>query len=78
MQKAALHTGWRRPVRYFIVIGHFPHKSPRIGGSFAKRDQQLRLDDTPNAKGSRRDKTLNVCIYTHTCVSSHIRTQIHI
>jgi len=32
-----------------IVTGHFP-QNPMISGSFAKRDLQLRLDDTPNAR----------------------------
>jgi len=35
-------TGWRRPVGYFILIGHFPQKSPVIGGSFAKLTCNLR------------------------------------
>ena len=36
------HRGWRRDAWCLIFIGHFPQKSPRISGSFAKRDLQLK------------------------------------
>ena len=29
-------------IGYLIVVGHFPHKSPIIGGSFAENDLQLK------------------------------------
>ena len=35
-------TGWQNPMGCLIFIGHFPQKSPIIGGSFAKRDLQLK------------------------------------
>jgi len=33
-------TGWPRPIGYLICIGHFPKKSPIIGGSSAENDLQ--------------------------------------
>jgi len=35
-------TGWRWVTGYLIFRGHFPQKSPKIGGSFAERDLQLK------------------------------------
>jgi len=35
-------TGWQRPIGCLICIGQFPRISPRISGSFAKRDLQLK------------------------------------
>jgi len=34
-------TGWRRSLGCLIFVGHFPQKSPTLGGSFAKNDLQL-------------------------------------
>jgi len=35
-------TGWRRSIGFIILLGRFPQKSPRISGSFAKNDLQLK------------------------------------
>jgi len=33
-------TGWQNPIGCFIFVGHFWQKSPRISGTFSKRDLQ--------------------------------------
>jgi len=40
--KCSSVTGWRRPIGCLIFIGHFPQKSPKISGSVAKRNLQLK------------------------------------
>ena len=35
-------TEWRRVIGCLVLIGHFPQKSPKICGSFAKNDLQLK------------------------------------
>jgi len=36
------YTRWRRVLGTLILMGHFPHKSPIISGSFAKNNLQLK------------------------------------
>jgi len=38
----AYNTGWRRCVRCRVFLGYVSQKSPTMGGSFAKRDLQLK------------------------------------
>jgi len=38
---SGVSTGWHRIIGCLIFRGHFPQKSPRIRGSFAKNDLQL-------------------------------------
>jgi len=35
-------TGWLTPTGCLVFIGHFPQKTPIIGGSLAQRDLQLK------------------------------------
>jgi len=37
-----MYTGWRRTIGRLFLIGHFPQKSPKISGSFAKNDLRLK------------------------------------
>jgi len=42
---ATLHkvcTGWQRAIGCILFVGHFLQKSPRIRGSFAKKDLKLK------------------------------------
>ena len=42
ISEAMIATGWRRPIEYLMLLGHFPQKSPIIRGSFAQKDLHLR------------------------------------
>jgi len=46
-------TGWRKCTRFFILIGHFPQKSPIIIGSLAQRDLQIKVSyaSSPPCRG---------------------------
>jgi len=37
-----IDTGWQRPIGYLIFTGHFLPKKPRISGSFAENELQLK------------------------------------
>ena len=74
-------TGGRRPIGCLIFIGHFPHKSPILRGSFVKIHLQLEAaygSSPPCNMQSYIHAYLCVCTYMHAYMYIRIYVKIHI
>ena len=69
-RKRACATRWRRRIGCLIPRGHFPQKSPRISGSLAKSDLQLKASDASSLSCSVwREDPLILYLYTSLSLS---------